>query len=242
MTDNNYFENKQKLRKIISIVSIISVVIAAVIGLGRLFSIISRSEVVDNLLLSVLTVFVAGFCLLNAVEAIAKKNKVGLLTALLIIISAVLILIMIWAGKFFGNFYGTYSKIVIIIAMASLLFDLIIGNYVVMQNKKLILQIINYLSFIYVEVVISFLVLGNPNLIMHYIPFVACIIVFLTTFAVLRIMVREKRNGAPVGEGNIVVNKDEIEALKAENERLKKLLDENGISYDKDKTEKNIVE
>lgn len=238
MTENNYLENKQKLRKVISIVSIVSVVIAAAIGLGLLFKVLSYSEPVGNILLSVLTVFVAGFCMLNAVEAVARKNKVGIITVLLILISALLILIMIWAGKYFGDIYNTYSKVVIIIAMASLLFDLIIGNYVVMQKKKLFLQIINYLSFIYVEVVISFLVLGNPNLILHYIPFVACIIVFLTTFAILRIMVREKRDGASVGEGNVVVSKNEIdvlkaenESLKAENERLKKLLEENGIQY-----------
>ena len=227
----NYSENKKKLRKIISYVSIASVAIAGLIGLGLLFKIISMTEVVGNILLSVLITFLAGICLLNAAEAVVKRNKVGIITAALVIISSVLFLIMVWVGKYFGDFYNAYSKITVIVAMATLLFDLFIGNYIVMKNKYLVLQIIDYVAFLYIEVAISMAILGNSALITAYIPFVAAIIVFLVLFAILRIKVREKRTENVVSDGQVAVSKDEYEALKAENARLKKILDDNGIQY-----------
>ena len=115
--------------------------------------------------------------------------------------------------------------------MATLLFDLFIGNYIVMKNKYLILQIIDYVAFLYIEVAISMAILGNSALITAYIPFVAAIIVFLVLFAILRIKVREKRTENVVSDGQVAVSKDEYEALKAENARLKKILDDNGIQY-----------
>lgn len=220
----NYTENKKALRKIISYVSIASVAVAGLIGLGVLFKIIPMSDVIGNVLLSVLIVFLAGLCLLNASEAVAKKNKLGLITAALVIISSALFLVMVWAGKYFGDFYEVYSKITVIVAMATLLFDLFIGNYIVMKTKYLLLQIIDYVAFLYVEVAISMAILGNNVLVEHYLPLVAAIIVFLVLFAILRIKVKEKRT-------ENVISKEEYETLKAENERLKKILSDNGIQY-----------
>lgn len=224
MTDD-YSENKRKLRKIISVTSIMSVAIAGLIGLGLLFSILSFSDIIENILLSVLIVFIAGLCLLNALDAIVKKNKMGLITAGFVLISSVLILAMVWAGEYFGSFYDAYTKIVVIVAMASVFLDVIVGNYIIMGKKNLIIQIIDYLAFLYVEVAISFSILGSDALIKYYIPFIAAIIVFLVLFAILRVLARENR------ATDLAANKTELDQLKEENARLKKILEENGIEY-----------
>ena len=221
----DYSENKRVLRKIITITAISCVAIAGLIGLALLFNIFSYADFIGNILLTVLIVFLAGMCLLNAIDAIAKMNKTGIITAGFVLLSSVLFLVMVWAGKFFGGFYDAYAKITVIIAMASILLDVIVGNYIVMGKKNLVLQIIDYIALVYIEIAIALAILGFDTLIKIWTLFGAVVIVFIVLYIILRVLAKAKRSNEQA------VEKKELEDLKAENERLKKLLDDNGIEY-----------
>ena len=220
--------DKSKLVKIVSGVIIVCVIAAALVGVGLLFGIIKGSDFIGKTMLTLLTVFIAGLFLLNSINAITAGNKVGLIAAIMLIVSALLCIVLIWAGELLGDFYDTYGKITVIVAMISILLDLIVGNYVLLGKSLLAVQIVQCLSFAYVELVLAFVILGSSALIVYWQIFVLAIIVALTLYIVLKVkeknimrdnIGRENQNS----DEYITITKTEYENLKAEVERLREL-------------------
>lgn len=216
---------RKKLFKIISAEILVCVIAAAVIGLALLFQLISVSDIIGKVFLSLLTLFIAGLFILNSINAVVVGNKFGIFAALMIVLSSALFLVLIWLGEIFGDFYGTYLKIVVAVAMISILFNLIISNYIVLGKKLLGVQIPFYLCFAYVELVLSFVIFGDMSLIMQWQIFVAAIIVALTLFVVLKVKEKNiEHTDAEQSKGNeeyVTITKTEYENLKAEIARLR---------------------
>lgn len=223
----NVKSNKKSLAKIVSTVILVCVVAAAIIGLGLLFSIISFSDILGQVLLSLLTVFIAGLFLLNSINAVTQGNKVGIFAAFMIILSAILFLALIWAGKYLESFGTIFNYIIVIVSMLSILLDVIIGHYILLKTRFLAVQIVMYLSLAYVETVLAFAILGNGALIAFWQVFVTAIIVALTLYIVLK--VKEKNIAQETAEIKaedgeyVTISKQEYENLKAEVERLREL-------------------
>ena len=219
--------DKNRLVKIVSGVIIACTVAAAVIGLGLLFQIISSSAILENILLSLLTVFIAGLFLLNSINAITVGNKLGVFAAFMIIVSALLFLVLIWANQYLGSFGEVFSYIIVSVSMLSILLNLIVSNYVALGKSLLAVQIILYICFAYVELVVSFAIFGNSTLIAYWQIFVTAIIVILTLFIVLKVKQKNiaQTNVAKKAIGNdyITITKTEYDNLKAEVERLREL-------------------
>ena len=218
---------RKKLVKIISTVILICVISAAIIGLGLLFALFGLSDPLANILLSLLTVFIAGLFLLNSINAITSGNKVGIFAACMIVVSAILFLLLIWAGSL-GEL-EVFKYIIVIVSMVSILLNLIIGHYIVLGKSLLALQIFLYLSFSYVELVLAFAILGDSTLITFWQIFVTAIIISLTLWIVLKVKEKniaqnqtEKKTTASSDEF-VTITKQEYENLKAEVERLKEL-------------------
>ena len=217
--------SKKTLVKSVSTVILVCVIAAAAIGLGLLFTLLEFSDLVANVLLSLLTVFIAGLFLLNSINAVTAGNKVGIFAAFMIIISAILFLLLIWAG----DLGEIFNYIIVIVSMVSILLNLIVGHYIMLRKSLLIVQILLYLNFAYVELVLTFVILGSSALIVYWQIFVAAIIIALTLYIVLKVKeknIAQKETETKVnGNGNefVTITKKEYEELKAAAEKLKEL-------------------
>ena len=108
--------------------------------------------------------------------------------------------------------------------MVSILLDLIVGNYILLGKSLLFIQILQYLSFAYVELVLAFVILGSAALIVYWQIFVLAIIVALTLYIVLK--VKEKNIAQKETESSeelVTITKAEYEELLAAAEKLKEL-------------------
>lgn len=220
---------RKKLFKIVSAEILVCVISAALIGIGLLFGLFKGTDVIGQIMLTLLTLFIAGLFLLNSINAVTAGNKVGIAAAIMLVVSALLCIILIWAGDLLGDFYDTYARITVIVAMVSILLDLIVGNYIILGKSLLIVQIFQYLSFAYVELVIAFLILGSEALINVWQIFVLAIIIALTLYIVLKVKeknIAQKETETKVnanGEEMVTITKKEYEELKAAAEKLKEL-------------------
>ena len=224
--------NKKVLVKSVSAVILVCVIAAAAIGLGLLFTLLEFSDLVANVLLSLLTVFIAGLFLLNSINAITAGNKVGIFAAFMIIISAILFLLLIWAG----DLGEIFNYIIVIVSMVSILLNLIVGHYIILRKSLLIVQILLYLNFAYVELVLAFVILGSSALIVYWQIFVAAIIIALTLYIVLKVKeknIAQKETETKVngnGDEFVTITRTEYEELKAAAEKLKELTANSEIS------------
>ncbi|MBO4252266.1 MAG: hypothetical protein J5911_06380 [Clostridia bacterium] len=221
--------NKQNLFKIISGVIVSCVVAAAAIGILLLFSIVSYSDVLGQILLSLLIVFIAGLFLLNSINALAVGNKLGIFAAFMVLVSALLFFVLIWANAYLGDFGEVFSYIIVIVSMVSVFLNLIVGNYIALGRNLLAVQIVLYICFAYAELVISFAILGNDALIKYWQILVAAIIVAFTLYIVLK--VKQKNIAKSMidadltdKENYVTIPKSEYENLKAEVERLREMV------------------
>lgn len=237
----DFIIGKKKLVKIVSAEILVCVISAALIGIGMLFGLIKGTDLIGNIMLTLLTLFIAGLFLLNSINAVTAGNKLGIAAAIMLVISALLCIVLIWASTLLGDFYNTYGKITVIVAMVSILLDLIVGNYIILGKSLLLIQVFQYLSFAYVELVIAFVILGSNVLINVWQLFVLAIIVALTLYIVLK--VKEKNIAQKEIENIINVNGDEFvtitkveyEELKAAAARLKELTEQENTSENDNK-------
>lgn len=224
--------NKKVLVKSVSTVILVCVVAAAIIGLGLLFGLIKSSDPLTNILLSLLTVFIAGLFLLNSINAITSGNKVGIFAAFMIVVSAILFLLLIWVG----NLGEVFNYIIVTVSMVSILLNLIIGHYIALGKSLIAVQIFLYLSFAYVELVVAFAILGNSSLIEIWQVFVTAIIAALTLYIVLKVKeknIAQKDTETKLHENGdefVTITKKEYEELKAAAEKLKELTANSEIS------------
>ncbi|MDY6367175.1 MAG: hypothetical protein SPL13_01460 [Clostridia bacterium] len=221
--------NKKTLVKTISIITLVSVIVAALIGLGLLFKIISVDFWIGRILLSCLTLAVAGILGFNSIRAITSGNKIGLIAGILIPVSAGLFLVLIWLVDVLGSFYQPFLYVVVIISSISILMNVIISNVMSMGKSLILLQVIYYLLISYIILTLDFVIFGNLVLINHWMIFGAVVIVAIALFAIF--LVKKKnifQNEAEqrVAEGYVKITVEEYEGLKAEVARLKALVGE----------------
>lgn len=216
-------KDKKKLVKAISTEIIICVVIAAVIGLMLLFDIIDGSDLLGKIMLTLLTLFISGLFFLNSVNAIVKGNKLGLASAIAIMVCAILYILLIWAEDVLGQ-VEVYTYFVVILSMLSIFMNLVISNYIVLGNNLIAIQVVLYIAFGYIETTLAFVILGNSVLIDIWQVFVAAIIVAVTLYVILKVKQKNIQNTAATANGEYVtITKEEYDRLKAAEERLKEL-------------------
>ena len=221
--------NKKTLIKTDAIVTLTSVIIAALLGLGLLFSIITYDWWIGNILLTCLTFVVAGVLLFNSINAITSGNKIGVIAGILIPVSVALYLVLIWGVDIPEDFKNVYDYVVVIVSSLSIFLNVIVANYVALGKSLLLLQVIYYLIFAYILTTIDTAILGSDALIQYWMPFVAAIIVALTLIIILIVKKKTLLQTATeerIGDGYVRITKAEYEGLKAEISRLKALVGE----------------
>lgn len=223
--------NKKTLIKTVSAVSLVSVIVAALIGLGLLFSFFAYSDFTGKILLTCLTLFIAGILGFNSINAITSGNKISVAAGILLVVSAFLFLVLIWLGDALGGFYDTYIYIVVIVSMLSVLLNVIIANYVSLGKSLLAAQVVFDICLAYILLTVSFVIFGSSALIQFWQVFVADIIVVLALYGVLKIKgknIAQKETEIKAENGYITIKKEEYEEMKAEIERLKAIVEQKG--------------
>ncbi len=218
------YRDKRKLVKVVSAEILVCVILSAAIGLLLLFNLIKGSNIVGNLLLTLLTAFISGLFFLNSVNAIAKGNKVGTASAIAIFVCAVLYIVLIWLGDKLGSVYTPYIYTLVILSMVSIFMNLVISNYIALGSKLLLIQIFLYIFFAYIETTLAFTILGNLVLINFWQIFLAAIIIAITLYVVLKVKQKNVLHDENIvkanGEEYVTITKTEYDRLKAAEERL----------------------
>ena len=221
--------NKKTLVKTVSAITLTAVVVAALIGLGLLFSMLSFDGWVGQVLLTCATLVAAGLLEFNAVNAITSGNKLGVFAGILICVSALLFLLLIWAGDLVATIGALYTYAVVIFSSVSIFLDIMVANYVALKKSFMFAQIIFYLLIAYITLTIDLLIFGNAVLIQYWMVFVAAIILALTFYFILKVKGKTLAQAdaeLKTAEGYITIKKEEYDQLKAEIERLKAIIDE----------------
>lgn len=230
---------KSTIKKIISWVSIVCVILSATIGILLLLKVLKGSTFIGNTYLSLLTIFMAGLFVLNAIDVITEKKIIGYVTIGLIGLSALLILIYIWANKAFGDFGSVYLKITIWIAVVTILFDVIVSTVILLEKKLLYLQIPYYVTTAYLELALALLITGATDVLVvkQWQIFLIVGIIMLALLIVIKIKSKEYRDDgakpATVSKDKVVLTMEEYNKLLSKISELEAKLKEKS-----EKTEK----
>jgi len=169
---------KNMIKKVLTILAITTMGL----GIGMLIGAIFGFNVLVNPQLQVLiTLFVlavgSGFSI-NSINLYEKKKIISLISLCLIIISVVLALILVWSNLLLSN--SAFLQITMVIALASIFFNIIVSVNVRIYKRYFILQLILYSLIIFIDVTLSMLIFGtNLFLINNFAQIfsVACLVV-----------------------------------------------------------------
>lgn len=202
---------KFDLKKVITVTSLVCVGVSVVLGILLLLGIVPANALVGKIYLSLLTVFISGIFLLNALETLNRKNVFGYITSGFIGLSAVMFLISIW-----GELGGTFLQVTVWTAMATILLDMFIGNVIVLEDRYLFLQIPEYICLAYIEVVVGLCITNlTPIYILNaWQIFAVAVLLFLGLFIAISIILKGERGKEPAPDKKkVVLTQKEYQAL-----------------------------
>lgn len=201
--------NIKSIKKTIATVSITLLSISALLGLLLLFKIIEMNDVIGNVLLSFLTIFIGGLFSLTSLKVIEKKPLVGYLSISCIILSAILFLLQIWLAFIIKEeLPKALLYAAVIISALSIYFNVVIDKVIYFMKDNLVIQVSAYLFLLLTEIWFCILIIGGELPFEKVEILIAIIIFALVFFLILKI---KSKN---VKEEMIYVNKNEYEALK----------------------------
>ena len=220
-------------RKILLATTLISVFGAVGLLISAIFGINVFKGTLFNVLLSFATLAVAGAFSLNALNFMKKNRVIAFITFALLGTLTVIAFIIFWGNI---ELTGAFAKVVGILAMTTIFFNIIVSNYLKLGRNNFVIQVITYVLIGAIDIILTLEIL-EVNVLL-YIPrlfVVACLVCFalLVTLSILGKKVPEEARVESKPEakedGNIVkLKKEEYEAmlkkigaLEAEIERLK---------------------
>lgn len=219
-----------KLRKGLTISSIVTLVVAVGMLIGAIFGL----KVFEGTLLKILLTF-SIFCVgstlyLNAIDIYSKKRILSIVDMALLGVLIVLGLIIVWTGT---QLSSTFGRITAILSLATILFNIIISNYLKLGKSQKVLQIITYSLIIVLDILLTLVICGVK--LFDYSWFwkvfaVLCLVTFilLVTLSILSKKVKPEQVinvTHSVKEGYIEVEKTVYEALIAKVEKLENELE-----------------
>ena len=214
-------------------------------GVGILISSIFGNNIFTGtwlkVLLSLATIVVAGAFTFNALNFMRKNKIIAYITICLISVLTVLAFIIYWATF---ELPPTFTKIVEILAMTTVFFNIIVSNYLKLGKSNIILQFVTYFLIAVIDVILILEILSINVLV--YIPktfVIACLVVFalLITLMVLGKKVPEETK---VNNKEVLKDNDEnfVKIKKVEYEALLKKIGALEAEIETLKAEKNSVD
>ena len=213
------------VKKILTIVALATLAIDIGMLIGAIFGLKIFEGVLLKIFLSSATFTVASTFAITAVSYIHKQAVLSIINLALLGILTILALIIYWQAIAFAS---TFARITVNLAVFTVLFCILVGIRVKLDNKFLALQIVTY-SLVIVAVILLTLLIWGVDL--FGIKVVAQLIgvEFLVAFAMLCVMsimsrkayVVQPNDPRNVDIENITIPKIEYQSMKEEIERLK---------------------
>lgn len=212
-------------KKILTIVALATLAIDIGMLIGAIFGLKIFEGVLLKIFLSSATFTVASTFAITAVGYINKQAVLSIINLALLGILTILALIIYWQAL---AFVSTFARITVNLAVFTILFCILVGIRVKLDNKFLVLQIVTYALVIVAVILLTLLIWGVDLFGIHIIAQLIGV-EFLVAFAMLCVMsIMSRKAYAPepndprnVDIETITIPKIEYQSLKEEIEKLK---------------------
>ncbi len=146
-----------KTKKILTIVTLVSIAIPILLLIGAIFGLEVFSGFTLKLMLTLATVAVAGAFSINALNIYNKRKVIAMISISLLCLCSILAFVIFWS-----NFTTPtiFNNLVIVLAMATVLFCIIVSMHLKLEKKFLIIQIITYSLIIIIDIILTLIVFG----------------------------------------------------------------------------------
>ncbi len=172
----------------------------------------------SDLFFSVMCFAIAGFFALNSINMINKNKVIGIVSAVLIVASAILIVLALWIEME----SDLYFQLTVSLGMLSVLFNIIVSSGLDLGKNYFVFQIIVYVIVGLIDIITTLFIFEVVNIAPMILFYVAAILVAF--FGVIMLKVLAKRQVSKVLEDN----KDMVRITKAEYD----ILSEKAKKYD----------
>lgn len=221
-------------KKTLSIVAIVTLVVAVGMLLLSLFGV---KGIFDYPLVAILEtagiICVGSAFSLNALIIYPKKKNLAIVDLSLLGSLTLLSIIVFWIKAASDSPFG---KIVLVLGLATIFFNIIISNYLKLAKNKLVLQIITYCLIVVLDVLLTLQIVGLRLFAMDWFlkMFIAlCLVTFvlLIVLVILAKKVPQAENSTTsvvkeLKENYIQIEKKEYEELKQRIQELEKELED----------------
>lgn len=142
----------KKTKKILTITSLVAMIISVIMLIGAIFGLKVFEGVLLKFLLSFAAIAVGCTFAINAISIYGRNRIVSLVSLGLLGLSVLFALIIFWAG--FDMSVG-FNKFTLILAMATIFFNIIVSLIIKLDRRYLVLQIITYVLILVIDIILT---------------------------------------------------------------------------------------
>lgn len=145
-------------KKTLSIIAIVSLASAVLMLIMAVFGVEGIFKYPLLAVMESLAIICAGSALaINALLIFPKKRKLAIVDLSLLSSLTMLSILTFWIEAISSSFFG---KIVLILGIATIFFNIIIANYLKLSKNKLALQIVTYSLIVIIDILLTLQILG----------------------------------------------------------------------------------
>lgn len=213
-------------KKILMYSSLTTLAVCIVLLIGAIFGLKTFEGAILKLLKTCATIAIAGFFAINALTMTDKNKIMGYVCAGLLGFLSLLLLVIYWANIS----WGVFQQLVFVLAIATILFNIIVNLNLKLDKNFLVLQIVTYILIAVIDIVLTLVIFGSTILANGTVLklFIAgCIVVFGLLCALGILGKKVEKNPVLVNDGNlndVDALKQQIKALQDENAKLREQL------------------
>lgn len=219
-----------KLRKGLTISSIVLLVLTVGMLIGAIFGLQVFEGTLFKFLLTFAILCAGSTLYLNAVDIYSKRKILSIVDMAMLGILIVLGLIIVWAAI---ELFSTFGRITAILSLATILFNIIIANYLKLGKSQKVLQIITYSLIIVLDILLTIVICGVKLFDYNWfwqVFAVLCLVTFILLVTLSILSKKEKPEQVinvthSVKDGYIEVEKTVYDALIAKVEKLENELE-----------------
>lgn len=213
-------------RKTLSIVSIVSLVVAVLMLILSVFGVKGIYKYPSVAVLESMSIICVGSALaINALLIFPKKKRLAIVDLSLLGSLTLLSIITFWVEAVSNSFFG---KIVLILGIATIFFNIIVSNYLKLGKNKLALQVITYSLIVILDILLTLQILGINLFDLDWFSKVFIVLCLITFVMLIVLLILAKKS--PDFQSNadktdyIKVDKKEYDAMKLKIQELEKEL------------------
>ena len=213
-------------KKTLMYTSLVALAVCIILLIGSLFGLNTFEGALLKLLETFATIAVAGFFAINALTMTEKNKIIGFVCAGLLGFLSLLLIIIFWANIP----WGVFQKLVFVLTIATVLFNIIVNLNLKLDKNLLVLQIITYILIGIIDIILTMVIFGSKILTNDAVlkVFIAgCIIVFGLLCALEILSKKVEKTPMPIKQGelnDVDSLKAQVKALQEENARLREQL------------------